>query len=94
MAGGQPHYHLHAMDKSFKERDFKARIGAGWLKEDGSISISLNPFVKLEAHPDLVLTLFVNSYANNPPAKGDALEKAWQPQPQPKGELPDDDIPF
>lgn len=40
--------------------DMKGKVGAAWVNTDGSISIDLDPFVVLEAHPDLHITLFLN----------------------------------
>jgi len=51
----KPDYRLKAMNKA---TDAKAEVGAAWSNPDGSISVVLNPFVKLEADPDLVLTMF------------------------------------
>lgn len=56
--GDLPNFHVHAMDKSIDT--WKSRIGAAWMKPDGSISISLNPFVSLRASPNLMITLFPN----------------------------------
>lgn len=53
--GRTPDFDLKAMNKATNE---KARAGAGWLNEDGSISIDLDAFIVLPASPDLVLTLF------------------------------------
>ncbi len=50
-----PDYNVKAMNKATGE---KARIGAGWLNEDNSISIVLNSFTIIESNPNLVITLF------------------------------------
>lgn len=50
-----PDYNVKAMNKTTGE---KARIGAGWHNEDGSISIVLNPFTQLVATPELLITAF------------------------------------
>lgn len=41
-----------------KDTDEKARIGAGWINKDGSISIVLDSFVVLQSHPKLIITCF------------------------------------
>lgn len=54
--GNKPDYNLSGLNKG---TDVKGKIGVGWDKPDGSISIKLNPFVVLDgSNPDLVLTLF------------------------------------
>ena len=55
MASRTPDYNVKAMNKTTGE---KARIGAGWLNEDGTISIVLNPFTILESKPELLITIF------------------------------------
>lgn len=55
--GRQPNYRLRAMNKVTEQ---KADVGAGWLNEDGSISIKLNLCVVLTSSADLVITLFPN----------------------------------
>lgn len=54
----KPDYRLHALNKESQEKN---RIGAGWINDDGSISIRLDAFVKLEAGPNLVLTMFLEN---------------------------------
>lgn len=51
----KPDYRLKAMNKA---TDAKAEVGAAWSNTDGSISIVLNPFVRLDYNTDLVLTMF------------------------------------
>lgn len=41
-SGRRPDYRVMALDKDTEER---GEVGAGWLKEDGSIYIKFNPFV-------------------------------------------------
>ena len=41
-----------------KQTNKKGTIGAAWLKEDGSISIAINPFITIPVNEDLVITLF------------------------------------
>ena len=52
-----PDYNVKVLDKATNE---KGRIGAGWINEDGSISIVLNTFVVITSSPNLVITLFSN----------------------------------
>lgn len=51
----KPDYRLKALNKDTDERN---TIGAAWLNADGSINISLEAFIVLQASPHLVLTLF------------------------------------
>lgn len=55
MKSRTPDYNVKAMNKATGE---KARIGAGWLNEDNSISIVLNSFTVIEGNPNLLITLF------------------------------------
>lgn len=57
--GPTPDYNLSALDKVTSQR---AQIGAGWKNEDGSISIRLNLCTFIHHNPNLVLTLFPNTY--------------------------------
>lgn len=50
-----PDYDVKAMRKDTEQ---KARVGAAWKNEDGSISIVLDPFVVLEGHTQLIITCF------------------------------------
>jgi hypothetical protein len=50
-----PDYDVKALRK---DTDEKNRVGAAWRNDDGSISIVLDAFIKLEAHPKLILTCF------------------------------------
>lgn len=57
-----PDYYLKAMRASTQGtgREVKGKVGAGWKKADGAISIALDPFVTLENRDgDLVLMLFL-----------------------------------
>jgi hypothetical protein len=51
----KPDFWVKALDKDTNE---KAKIGAAWQNNDGSVSIDLNPFVVLAARKSLVITLF------------------------------------
>lgn len=52
--------HLPTHRLSVKERDGNGRcvVGAGWLDENGSISIRLNPCVAITSHDDVIIMLF------------------------------------
>lgn len=62
MAGRKPDYVVKAMQQfvtgTSEVADMKGKVGAAWINSDGSISIDLNAFVVLTAHPDLHITLF------------------------------------
>lgn len=63
MAGGKrPDYNVSFVMRG--EDDNKGTIGVGWKsdKDDGRISIKLNPKVVIEWHPDLFITLFPIEY--------------------------------
>lgn len=79
----KPDYWVKAMNKATNE---KRKIGAAWANPDKSISIDVDAFTVLHAHPDLVITLFpidrspVNADAENyprhqPAAPEDELKK-------------------
>ena len=53
--GRIPDYDLSVLSKS---NEHKGKVGVGWINQDGSISIKLNPFVVLSASQDLLITLF------------------------------------
>ncbi len=50
-----PDFRIAALNK---RTDEKAIIGAAWKNEDGSISITLNSFIKIEGSKDILITLF------------------------------------
>lgn len=52
----KPDYTLGAMNKTTDEKNHSA--GGAWLNENGTISITLDPFITLTASKSLVLTLF------------------------------------
>jgi len=54
----KPNYKLKAMNKVNGDRCND--VGAAWINPNGSISIVLNPCIKLEYNKDLILTLFPN----------------------------------
>ena len=54
----KPDYIIGALDKA---RDLRqSRVGAAWINPDGTISITLDPFVHLQGGPELALRLFPN----------------------------------
>lgn len=57
MSKRQPDFTVAALNK---RTDMKANIGGAWVNEDGSISVILNGFVKLEqeGRNELLITLF------------------------------------
>lgn len=86
--GRRPDYDLVAMYKG--DEDSKARVGAGWLAENGggAIHIKLNGFVDLRGIPDLRLVLFPCD--DKKAAARSALQGArFAPRTE-----PDDDTPY
>lgn len=53
--GRKPDYWVKMMNKDTNE---KRKIGAGWKNDDGSISIDIDCFTVISAHPALVITMF------------------------------------
>jgi hypothetical protein len=51
----KPDYWVKAMNKATNE---KRKIGAAWTNPDQSISIDIDAFTVLSAHPNLVITMF------------------------------------
>jgi hypothetical protein len=49
-------------------------IGAGWMREDGSISISLNPCVVLSHDDDVMIFLFPNDEERRPRSRPRAAQ--------------------
>lgn len=54
-SGRRPDYRVMALDKDTEER---GEVGAGWLKEDGSIYIKFNPFVTVPVGYRFSVTAF------------------------------------
>lgn len=53
----KPDYNVSALDKGHD--DLKGGIGVGWIQQDGTIRLKLNPFVVLDTtRHELVITLF------------------------------------
>lgn len=59
MAGRTPNWNLNAMLKE-DNTSFKGKVGAAWNNDDGTISIVLNPFVRLNSLDNIALKLFPN----------------------------------
>lgn len=51
----KPTHRLKVLDKHTER---KGEVGVGWLNSDGSISIQLNPCIRLNADVSQILTLF------------------------------------
>jgi hypothetical protein len=51
----KPTHILKALDKN---TNHKTSLGVGWQNKDGSITISINPFVKIYDCRNIVITLF------------------------------------
>lgn len=51
----RPDYNVSVMNK---DTDKKGNIGVAWKKEDGTITIKLNPFVVLDFSENLIVILF------------------------------------
>lgn len=51
-----PDYRLGVLNKDTEER--ASNLGAGWLNDDGSISLVINPYVVLPTGKQYVMTLF------------------------------------
>lgn len=90
----KPEYNLSGLNK---DTDARGRCGAGWLNEDGSISITLDPWVMLKGRGhggNISLVLF--------PTRDDYVPRRNKPKsdtsrPYRKATPPDDledDIPF
>lgn len=54
----KPDYRIKAL---MKDTGVKGEIGAAWINPNATISIVLDPFIKLESSPNLVITLFLRS---------------------------------
>lgn len=74
-----PDYRLKLLNKKTSAKNENA--GAGWVNEDGSITLVLNPCVVLESNSDLLYTLFLAK--DNP-------TKIFKSQKRKSGTLPDD----
>jgi len=51
----KPTHVLKALDK---DNEHKTVLGVGWLNKDGSITLNINPFVKIYDCKHIVITLF------------------------------------
>lgn len=52
----KPYYRLKVLQKSTQQT---AHVGAGWLNEDGSITLRIDPCVNLVNNSDMVYTFFI-----------------------------------
>ena len=52
----KPDYRIKALRKSTNEKQV---IGAGWINEDGSISLVFDPFVQIPVGSDVIITAFI-----------------------------------
>lgn len=48
----------HILSVKQRKGEGRGKIGVGWLNEDGSMSVSLNPCVVLSSNDDVIITLF------------------------------------
>lgn len=89
----QPDYRLWAIAE---DESSKGTCGAGWLNDDGSVSIKLNPCVVLEQSRGMTIKLYpVDRQPGS--RKKEETDSAANPSRQtkaPAGGDPDDDIPF
>lgn len=67
MSGKRPDYLLKVLDKT---TDDYGTIGAAWIKDDGAITIRLNPATILTYNPDLAINLFPNEESYYTKKKG------------------------
>lgn len=51
----KPTHNLKALNKKTNAR---TNCGVGWLNEDGSITIVLNPYIVMQPDKDIVINLF------------------------------------
>lgn len=47
----------------------KGKVGAAWKNDDGTLSLTLNPFVVLSSTTDLTIKLYPNDEAKKPPPR-------------------------
>ena len=55
MSKRKPDYRVRVLDKV---RGLKGTVGAAWVNDDGTVTVILNNFVKLEQDGHLLITLF------------------------------------
>jgi hypothetical protein len=53
----KPDYWVKGLHKLTSKKGF---LGVAWKKDDGSISIAINPFITVPIDENLVITLFPN----------------------------------
>jgi hypothetical protein len=56
MAGRLPDYRVAMMNKKTEEKN--GSVGGAWINEDGTISIILDGFIRIDSTKDLLMTLF------------------------------------
>jgi hypothetical protein len=56
MAGRIPDFRVAIMDKVTDEKN--GSVGAGWINDDGTISITFECFINFRTNKDLLMTLF------------------------------------
>lgn len=54
----KPDYRVGALNK---KTDEKSIVGAAWINPSGSISVTLNAFIRIQGGEDLLITLFPNT---------------------------------
>lgn len=64
MAGPKPQYRLCALNKRTGQKS--QNLGAAWINDIGSISLTLNLCVVMQSDPDMVYTLFPTEFGTNP----------------------------
>lgn len=95
MAGGKrPDYTVSFVMRG--QDDMKGNIGVAWKsdKDDGRISIKLNPLVEIKWHPDLFITLFPQEYNEDGSRKMNNERSGGGSRRSSRARDDDDDIPF
>lgn len=95
MAGGKrPDYNVSFVMRG--NDDMKGTIGVAWKsdKDDGRISIKLNPLVEIKWHPDLFITLFPIEYNEDGSRKMNNERSGGGSRRSSRARDDDDDIPF
>ena len=79
-----PDFHLSAIHKPSGRS--AGKLGAGWMNNDGSVSIVLDPCVVLSGNDDISIRLFPSGGARHAPKRNE--------DPAPKIPNMDEEIPF
>lgn len=53
----RPDYRVAAMNK---DTEAKGNIGAAWINENGTISVTIEPFIHIQGGKEMLITLFPN----------------------------------